>query len=75
MLKYILLLGVAAVVAADATIFFCSQRLVEIGTTATIDGRPILCTTIVASVTAVFAAGDTGCSSRRSARTRRRSRP
>ena len=54
MRKYLLLLGLAALLAASATIHLCSERLVELGLAPRVDGRPLQCTEIVAFINAVF---------------------
>lgn len=56
MLKYILILGLMAVVTSDATIHLCSQRLVDLGLAAAVDDRPLHCRMIVISIVSVFAA-------------------
>lgn len=56
MLKYILILGLMAIVTSDATIHLCSQRLVDLGLAAAVDDRPLHCRMIVISIVSVFAA-------------------
>lgn len=57
MLKYILILGLMAIVTSDATIHLCSQRLVDLGLAAAVDDRPLHCRMIVKDGDAITVEG------------------